>query len=117
MIQTPCQELYNMSASNLSSQTKQTETHTSVNMSNQRAQLNAMGIEVYEPIEQIMLSEESWIEDLCGLLSIPLSNVIYDVSQAKFDEETKTLHLPASSYETQAQVKKLIWRNVRQFVG
>jgi hypothetical protein len=82
----------------------------------QKAQLNAMGIVLYEPITQIELAGQPWLHNLCELLKIPIENCLFDSNTPSFDEATQMLHLPATSYASEVEVKKLIWLNIRQYV-
>ena len=82
----------------------------------QKAQLNAMGIALYEPIKKIGLAGQPWIHNLCELLKIPTENCLFDSNKPSFNEATQILHLPATSYASEVEVKKLIWLNIRQYV-
>jgi hypothetical protein len=82
----------------------------------QRALLSALGIVVYNPLKKIEVATQPWLADLCKLLKITVEDCVFDAQNPSFDDKTKTLHLPASSYANEAELKKLIWLNVRQFV-
>ena len=83
----------------------------------QMAQLSALGIVVYKPINKIMLQEQTWLVDVCKLLGITLNDCIFDASEPSFDEGTKTLHLPSFSYAKEAELKKSIWHTIRPFTA
>jgi hypothetical protein len=83
----------------------------------QKAHLVAMGISLYEPVKQIVLANQAWLDDVCKLLNIKVESCVFDAIKPKFDDDTKTLHLPPISYQSEADIKKLIWLNVRQFIS
>lgn len=83
----------------------------------QKAQLNALGICIYEPVEQIGLEGLPWISDVCKLLNISRQNCLFDSSTPIFDPKTQTLHLPAFSYSSEINIKKSIWLTIRPFVA
>lgn len=96
----------------------QTPSQQNANVTNnQKAQLNAMGILLYEPVKQISLVDQPWIKDVCELLKIPVENCVFDSSKPTFDFKTQTLHLPATSYAKLPDVKKSVWLSIRQFVS
>jgi hypothetical protein len=82
-----------------------------------QAQLKALGVTVYEPVKQITLAEQPWLNDLCLLLNITTDACQFDATAPLFDDKTQTLHLPAHSFANEADLKKLIWQHVRQFVS
>lgn|GEM_PF-2537398 len=82
----------------------------------QKAQLLAMGISLYEPTVPIDLKQMPWIADVCKLLKISPQSCLFDSSQPLFNSKTQTLHLPLVSYANEANIKKSIWLSIRQFV-
>lgn len=83
----------------------------------QQAQLQAMGVDIFESLQAITLQDMPWLPDLCKLLDIEASACVFDASVPYFDEKTKTLHLPAQSYADETSLKKLIWQHVRQWAS
>jgi hypothetical protein len=89
---------------------------SSKNKTNRYAQLQAMGIDIYAPIQQLDVAQQPWIDKLCKILSISREDCLFDAKQPTFDNELKKLHLPAFTVASEADIKKLIWQNIRQFV-
>jgi hypothetical protein len=82
----------------------------------QKAQLNAMGVSLYEPIKSIQLEGQPWLNDVCKLLKITSESCFFDSIKPRFDDSAQTLHLPSMSYTSEAELKKSIWLSIRQFV-
>lgn len=80
------------------------------------AQLQAMGIAVYQPLAQIELKNCSWIKKLCSILSIDESDCVFGASKIGFDANLNKLHLPATTFLPESVIKKSIWREIRPFV-
>lgn len=97
--------------------TKFTDNSLINNTKKRHAQLQAMGIDIFIPLQQIDLAQQTWLEDLCKLLSISTEDCLFDVNQPIFDDKLKKLHLPALTVSSEADIKKLIWQNIRQFVN
>lgn len=83
---------------------------------NKYAQLQAMGIDIFVPIQQLDVAQQPWIDSLCKILNISREDCLFDAKQPAFDNQLKKLHLPASTVASEGEIKKLIWQSIRQFV-
>ena len=83
----------------------------------QYAQLQAMGIELYSPLKERDIAQQSWLGDLCKLLDISKEDCVFESNQPFFDDKLKKLHLPKSTMVSEFDFKKLVWQNIRQFVN
>lgn len=81
------------------------------------AQLQAMAIEIYIPLQELDIIQLSWLGDVCKLLDIGKEDCLFDSNQPFFDDKLKKLHLPKSTTGNEFDFKKLIWQNIRQFVN
>lgn len=83
----------------------------------QCAQLQAMGVSIFAPLQQLDLCQQPWIDDICSLLSITKEDCLFDAGQPFFDDKLKKLHLPALTIVSEAEIKKHIWQNIRQYIN
>jgi len=90
---------------------------SSTDIKQRHAQLQAMGITIFEPLHQLDLTQQPWLDSLCKLLNIGFEDCIFDAIQPSFDDKLKKLHLPAFTIASEADIKKRIWQNIRQFAS
>ena len=83
----------------------------------QQAQLQSLGINLYQAVNTIDVANVLWLADVCALLNIPTKNCVFDANQAHFDETTQQLHLPSIFYSSEIELKKSIWRNIQSHVN
>lgn len=80
------------------------------------AQLNTMGIMVYQPLQQFCIEDANWLITVCELLGIQRNDCIFNDTQIEFNPHTKKLHLPQNTYMSENALKKAIWTHIRPFV-
>jgi hypothetical protein len=81
------------------------------------AQLQTLGIDVYQDVEQIAVDELPWLEDACLILGISLDKCVFDAQTPKYDAELNILHLPKSSFSSELAFKKALWQSISPFVS
>jgi hypothetical protein len=96
--------------------TKLPEYSLTDNARNHQAHLQAMGIALYTPLKELDIAQQTWLGDVYHLLGISKEDCLFDSSQPFFDDKLKKLHLPKSTIVNEADFKKLIWQNIRQFI-
>jgi hypothetical protein len=80
------------------------------------AQLQHMGIDIYQEIEAINVAQLAWLPKVCELLHIQIEDCVFDEQSARYDAESKKLHLPASTYLQEIAFKKAVWQQIQTFV-
>lgn len=88
-----------------------------VTNSQYKAQLQQLGIDVYDSIEQLDVAELPWLKDVCKLLNTELADCQFDTQTPHYDASLNILHLPSSSYSSELAFKKALWQHLRPFVS
>lgn len=85
--------------------------------SQQKAQLQTLGVALYESIDSIDVTSMPWLKDVCALLNVGMQDCVFDSPKPYFDDETKQLHLPKTFHNSEVLLKKAIWQNIQQSVN
>jgi len=82
-----------------------------------KAQLQHLGIDIYQSVEQLEVATLPWLPDVCKLLGIDVANCQFDTANLHYDPQANTLHLPSTSYSSELAFKKALWQYLRPFVS
>ena len=80
------------------------------------AQLQALGLDVYESTPSINVAHQPWLADLSNLLNIPQHDISFDSNHPVFDTTSKKLKLPQNFYGNELVLKQTIWKAIQPFV-
>lgn len=80
------------------------------------AQLQTLGIDVYQNVEQLSVAELPWLNDVCRLLGSEVEKCVFDAQTPQYDAKLNILHLPKSSFSSEIAFKKALWQAISPFV-
>ena len=84
---------------------------------NYQAQLQAIGIDLYQSVEGLEVEKQKWLGDVVALIDISLEDIIYKGNTPKYDIDNKSLQLPLMFYGNEQALKRSIWQAIQPFVN